>query len=275
MTDWAAIIEGGFKVPADRALPELVGELIEALRSPDPVLRDDQAYPVLGTWILGGQLDGELAGIGARVIGLLADQRIQARTFAALILAALIRRDTKAGCLDAPAVLGWRDSFADWWLAETDLRGWDDELGWLHAAAHGADVVGELGQSPRLDAGELEKLLRLAVARLLAPTGQIFAHQEDDRIALAIATVLARPELPASAATGWLDAIRAYFETAEPGPVPAPAANTMRTLRSLYVLADRGFRQDPGSDDSFRLPHRAEILEAIGGVLRMAFPPQL
>ncbi len=275
MTDWAAIVEAGFEVPADRDLPGLVGELIEALCAPDPVLRDDQAYPVLGTWILGGQLDGELTGIGERVTGLLADPRIQARTFGALILAALIRRDAKAGCLDAQTVLGWRDRFAMWWLAETDLRGWDDELGWLHAAAHGADVLGELGQSPRLDAGELENLLRLAAERLLAPTSQLFAHQEDDRIALAVATVLARPELPVTAATRWLDPIRAYFEAAEPGPVPAPAANTMRTLRSLYIMADRGFRQDPGSDDSFRLPHRAEILEAIGGVLRMAFPPQL
>ncbi|HET9898803.1 MAG TPA: DUF2785 domain-containing protein [Streptosporangiaceae bacterium] len=275
MTDWAGIAEAGYKVPAGHAPAEFVGELVEALGSPDPVLRDEQACPVLGTWVLGGQLDAELTGIGQRVTALLADPRIQARTFGALILAAVIRRDTKAGCLDAATVLAWRDRFADWWLAETDLRGWDEELGWLHAAAHGADVVGGLGQSPRLHAGDLAKLLQLASSRLLAPTSQVFAHQEDDRIALAVATVLARPELSADAATRWLDPIREYFDAAVPGPVPAPAANTMRTLRSLYVMADRGFRQNPRSADSFRLPHRAEVLEAVGDLLRMAFPHQL
>lgn len=78
-------------------------------------------------------LDGQLADLGQRVIGLFGHPEIQARTFAALILAALVRRDAKADVLAAPTVLGWRDRFAQWWLAETDLRGFDDRLGWLHA----------------------------------------------------------------------------------------------------------------------------------------------
>jgi hypothetical protein len=275
VTDWAAIIAADFAPPVGRALPGLVDELLEALCSPDPVLRDEHACPVLTAWIMAGHLDGQLTELGERVTGLLSQPQIQARTFAALILAAIIHRDATAAVLDTQPLPRWTDRFADWWLAETDLRGWDDQLGWLHAVAHGADVVGELGLSPRLDDKELARLLDLVSARLLAPTSYVFAHQEDDRVALALATVLARPELSATAATGWLDAVRRCFEDGRPGPVPAPVANTMRTLRSLYLMTERGFRPDPDQDARAVPPHRAEILSALGAVLHLAFAPQL
>lgn len=275
MTDWPAIIAADFEPPEGPALAELVAELVDALRSPDPALRDEQAYPVLTAWILAGHLDDQLNGLGEQVTGLLADPGIQARTFAALILAAIVHRDTAAAVLDTATLRRWSDRFADWWRAETDLRGWDDQLGWLHAVAHGADVIGELGLSPRLGAGDLAGLLDLACSRLLSPTSYLFAHQEDDRVALAMATVLARPELTAAAATGWLEAVRRDFAAAQPGPVPAAAANTMRTLRSLYLMADRGFRPDPGEDSTYLPPHRTEILAALGHVLNLAFPHQL
>jgi len=275
VTDWPAIIAADFVVPPGHALPDLVDELLVALCSPDPALRDEQAYPVLTAWIMAGHLDGQLTRLGEQVIGLLAHPQIQARTFAALILAALVHRDTAAAVLDTQSLLRWTDSFADWWLAETDLRGWDDQLGWLHAVAHGADVIGELGLSPRLGGDNLARLLDLACARLLAPTSYVFAHQEDDRAALAMATILARSELTAAAATGWLGPVRRYLEASRPGPVSAPAANTMRTLRSLYLMADRGFRPDPDQSEKHIPPHRAEILAALGDVLHLAFPHQL
>jgi hypothetical protein len=275
MTDWAAVVTADFAPPAGRAFPELADELLEALCSTDPALRDQQAYPVLTAWIIAGHLDDQLTALGERVTGLLSHPQIQARTFAALILAALIHRDTAAAVLDTQTLPYWTDRFAAWWLAETDLRGWDDRLGWLHAVAHGADVVGELGLSPRLDDKDLARQLDLVSARLLAPTSYVFAHQEDDRVALATATVLARPELPAAAATGWLDAVRRCFEDGHPEPVPAPVANTMRTLRSLYLMTDRGFRPDPDQDGRCIPPHRAEILAALGDVLHLAFPHQL
>jgi hypothetical protein len=276
VTDWPAIIATDFAVPSGRVLPELADELLDALCSPDPALRDEQAYPVLAAWIMAGRLDGQLTGLGEQVIGLLAHPQIQARTFAALILAVAVHRDTAAAVLETETVRRWTERFADWWLAETDLRGWDDKLGWLHAVAHGADMIGELGLSPRLGGDDLARLLDLACSRLLAPTSYVFAHQEDDRVALAMATVLTRSELTAGAATGWLGAVRRDFEARRPGrPVPIPTANTMRTLRSLYLMADRGFRPDPDQNDKYIPPHRAEILAALSDVLHQAFPHQL
>jgi uncharacterized protein DUF2785 len=276
MTDWATISAAGFEPPASRALGGLVDELTEALTSPDPVLRDEQAYPILASWVLDGRLDSELTRLGDRMVAMFGHPEIQARSFAALILATVVHRDTAAGVLAAPDVLRWRDGFAAWWLSETDLRGWDSERGWLHAVAHGADVVGELGLSPRLGAGDLAGLLDLACARLLARTGELFAHEEDDRVALAMATVLTRAELSAQAATGWLVAVGQDFEKVEPGPLPFPpyVPNTLRTLRSLYLMVDRGFRADLDAEGTLLPPYRDAILPALGEVLHLAFPHQ-
>ena len=275
MTNWAAIIDADFAVPAGASLPALTGELVAALGDPDPARRDEQVYPVLSTWVLTGLLDEDLTALGERLTGLLADPRVQARTFAALMLAVLVNRDTAAGVVEAATVLGWRDAFAAWWLTETDLRGWDGELGWLHAAAHGADLAGELGLSPRLGGADLAALLDLATARLLAPTEHVFAHQEDDRIALALAVVLTRPELTEQAATRWLEPVRRFFEADPAPPLPAHAVNTARTLRCLYLMAARGIQPDPGEAATYQLPHRGPVLAALGAVLHLAFPPQL
>jgi hypothetical protein len=58
-------------------------------------------------WIVAGHLDDQLTQLGDRVIRLLAHPQIQARTFAALILAVLVHRDTAAAVLDTPTGSHW------------------------------------------------------------------------------------------------------------------------------------------------------------------------
>ncbi|GGV06176.1 hypothetical protein GCM10010495_17830 [Kitasatospora herbaricolor] len=101
MTDWQQIIDHGSARPADRSPAGLVAELTEALRSPDPVLRDDQAYTLLARWIPG--LDRELRrDLGDTMAARLSDPEIQTRSFAAPVLAALVRNgDHRAGRVTA------------------------------------------------------------------------------------------------------------------------------------------------------------------------------
>jgi predicted pyridoxine 5'-phosphate oxidase superfamily flavin-nucleotide-binding protein len=256
--DWAALIEKDFAVPDD--LGAAVHELVAMLAAADPAVRDDQAYPVLVTWIRRGVLDGRPAAIGDTMVERLGHPEVQARTFAPLILAAAVDRDAVAHLLDPPTVRRWRDAFVAWWLAETDIRGWDDRLGWLHAVAHGVDLAGALGASPRLSAAELAGLLTVVAERVVAPTGYRYAQMEEDRVARATIRILARPELPAASATGWLDTVDRLLATGEPGPLPIPVANTLAVLRAMYVMADRR-----------ALPHRAAVTDAIAARLHEFF----
>ena len=174
MTSWRQIADSGFSVPGGAAdLDVLARELADALADPDPAVRDGPAYSVLTTWISTGVLDEQLPWLGSAMAARFTDDHVQARTFAPLVLAWVVER----GGFEQ----GWVDAFERWYPAEADLRGYDSELGWLHAVAHGADLLGVLGAA------------------------------------------------------------------GEPGPVPPSASNTMRTLRMLYLLADRGVRPEPGA----------------------------
>jgi hypothetical protein len=260
MTDWGKVIDGGFKPPAGGLTPELIAELSGALRSPDPVLRDEQALTVLGHWV--PELDsGARRRLGDEMAARFADPEVQARTFAPLVLAMIVEQ----GDFEEP----WLTAFTRWYPAETDVRGYDPELGWLHAVAHGADLLGTFGRHPRVDPAPL---LGVASARLLARTDYLFANQEDDRVAYAVALTLTRPELSEAESVDWLEPIRAEFGAGEPGPVPVFASNTMRTLRALYIMADRGVRPRWNQGDPMALTHRDAVLQRLAEVLAVASP---
>ncbi|MFE1902664.1 DUF2785 domain-containing protein [Streptomyces gardneri] len=235
MTDWNSICAADYAIPADRDPEELTGELSRALADPDPEIRDGAAYAVLATWIERGVIDGpRRLALGDEMAARFGDPEVQARTFAPLVLDMLLAKgDFRAG---------WVDAFARWYPAEEDLRGHDPKLGWLHAVAHGADLLGAFGRHAEVDPA---RMLNLAAARLTAPTDRVWDQLEDDRLARAVARVLTRTDLGELESTAWLDAVADEFGSDDIGvPVAAHLSNCLRTLRMLYVLADRGVRMD-------------------------------
>jgi hypothetical protein len=248
------------------------GELLVQLTSPDPHTRDETAYARLVERVGSGDEDGRLADLGERSITLLAHPEIQARTFGALMVAEVVARDGAARELPASTVHRWQDVLCGWYLAEDDLRGWDPDLGWLHAVAHGADALGAFGRSAHTTRDRLAALLVVACDRVLRTGDILLANAEEDRVAFAIALVLTRPELSESDAVCWLDPVRAAFAAGEPGPLPAWVSNTSNTLRSLYVFADRGVKAPEDMETLVPLPHRGQILDALAQALRETFP---
>ena len=260
VTDWRAVLDDDLRLPDGLSPAEAVDELSRALRSPDPVLRDELACSALAGLV--PSLDGDLRrALGTSMAARLQDPEIQARTFAALILAELVEH----GAFDS----SWLAAFEAWYPAETDLRGYDQKLGWLHAAAHGADLLGAFGRCPHVDPASM---LDLAVARLLARTDCVFRDQEDDRLAYAMALTSTRAELTEAQSVGWLDQVAADFEAGEPGPVPPHASNTMRTLRLLYLLADRGVRPSWAEGDPVPFAHPIPVKKRLAEVLSLTAP---
>ncbi|MFD8600345.1 DUF2785 domain-containing protein [Kitasatospora sp. NPDC059646] len=109
------------------------------------------------------------------------DAEVRARTFAPLVLAAVVRTGHQRP--------GRPAAFAHRHPAEADLRGHHTEPGRLHAAAHGADLLAPFGPHPEVAP---EPLTSLGAARLLAPTGHVFDAPGDDRLGHAPALPLAR-----------------------------------------------------------------------------------
>lgn len=238
-------------------MDDLVRELSRALADPDPLVRDGAPYTVLATWIARGAIEtSRRLELGDEMATRFTDPRVEARTFAPLVLDMLVAAgDFKAG---------WVDAFEGWYPAEQDLRGHDETLGWLHAVAHGADLLAGFGRHPEVAP---VRMLDLAAARLMAPTDHVYDQMEDDRLARAIARVLTRTDLSERDAVGWLDPIADRFGADRIStPVPAHISNCLRTLRLLYILADRGVR--PTSEmPAEPLHHRDAVKSGIATVL--------
>ncbi|MFF7989160.1 DUF2785 domain-containing protein [Kitasatospora xanthocidica] len=261
ITDWTAIYRADCAPPPGHRLDDLVADAARALGDPDPEVRDGYPYAVLATWIERGVIDRDRRlALGDLMAERFTDPRIEARTFAALVLEMIVR----GGDL-RPA---WVEAFAAWYRSETDLRGLDATLGWLHAVAHGADLLAACGLRPEVDPGPL---LALAAERLLTPTDHLFAQREDDRLAKALALVLTRPDLTAERSTAWLAPVGTALAGREPGPMPAWASNTVRTLRALYVAADLGVS---AKRDGRRAPlaHADAVKARLAEVLDPVFP---
>lgn len=261
MTDWAQVRDTDYAVPSDRPLDELVAELVGMLRSPDPAVRDRQAYSILATWIDRGVLSAQqLRALGDEMIPRFTDGEIQSRTFAPLILDVIV---SAAGVFEP----SWVPPFERWYVAEEDLRGYDEKLGWLHAVAHGGDLLGTFGLHPAV---EPVQMLRLGIGRLLTPTSYVLRDMEDDRLGYALAVTLTRDDLSDADATSWLDpALRALSLPVE-GITPE-LTNTIRTLRVLYVLADHGVRM---GDEKLltQIPRRDQVKTKLADVFRIVTP---
>jgi len=208
-------------VTTDTALDRLVNDLASA----DPVVRDEGAYVALSRLLLdGGVNDDDRAWVAEAMLDRLEHERAEARSFAPLVLALLVN----IGDFDE----SWVSSVARWYIHEDDLRGHDEQVGWVHAVAHGADFFGECGAA---GFGDAHELLEALARRLVVPTRMVWRDQEDDRVACALALVLTRDDVDEVTALSWLAHVRSLFETGAHGPVPAEVSNTMRTLRSLHV----------------------------------------
>ena len=242
----------GAVVTTDDELERLIDDLV----SSDPDVRDAGAFSEVASMAAGGRLSPDQAQRLGDVAAMRFEHpEIQARAFAPLVLAVLANIGTTRR--------SWTDAVIQWYPHETDLRGYDPQLGWLHAAAHGADALGELG---RARAAKATDLLHTLALRLVNPTKTVFRDQEDDRIAHALALVLTEERLTAEEAVGWLTPITALLATAEHGRgVPANVSNTLRTLRSLSIALEHDVLFDRVS---VVVPHAAEVRVAVSVALQ-------
>jgi hypothetical protein len=201
--DWTAIVETNYAAPADATPFELALELTELLGSRDPKLRDDYAYGITANWIARQKLftPEELRELARRwtanldrSVGSEGDDSVLARSFSALALSLIAARDLQTPFLRADEVQALLESALAYNARERDLRDWDPELGWIHAAAHTADLLKFLARNPHLDADHLNRILGAVELRLATPMPRAFSMGEDERLARTAAAVLVRAE---------------------------------------------------------------------------------
>src|SRR5215471_4858000 len=171
---WQAIAKGDFEPPAGVTAAQLVPELVANLASPDPELRDDLSATILTSWIARKKLLGpeDLRSLITTLrtnlrqgIGTTDGDGVLLRSFSALTLSIVVARDNEAPFLTEAEQAALLDSALDYFHDERDLRGFDPALGWMHSAAHTADLLKFLARSARLPAGAQPRILAALAAK--------------------------------------------------------------------------------------------------------------
>ena len=209
---WRQIQQNNYAVPGGQKAFPLAQELGSDLSSTDPELRDDLAYSILAMWIANATL------FSTEELNVLADQwtanlqsgigetgtdTVLRRSFSALCLASLAKRDLRAPFLGRQRYRMLLDRALEYLGDERDLRGFDATKGWVHATAHTADLLAELANSPQFAKEDQANVLK-AVMQRLATAGEIFTYGEQDRLANAVAVITARADFDSESFQSWL-----------------------------------------------------------------------
>jgi hypothetical protein len=238
---WRSIAQAGYAVPAGESAAGLLAELDELFAARDPKLRDDLGYGIAEQWILRRRLlaPQEARALTAtwtawlgRGLGERGTDTVLVRAFAALDLSLLAALDLEAPFLDEAGFAALLDGALDALANERDLRGWEEGLGWVHATAHSADLLKFLARNPRLDEDGQARLLEGVARRAAATEGYVFAHDEDERLAQAVLSVLAREDLSRDAFTAFLELCREPLD-APGGEFDAQRHAARRNTRNL------------------------------------------
>ena len=229
-----ALKAGGFVVEDAAERQALALAITDCLADPDPALRDGIAYEALTTWLRGDVLDEPtrraLLDTLTPWIAADADAGDGFRApFAALALSEVARTDRIAAWLDPAARDALVEAAADYLENVDDYRGFDEDAGWRHGVAHGADLLMQLALNPALDGPQRLRLLD-AVASQVAPDGEHFyVYGEPERLARPVLFVLASKSVDDAAWQAWLQKIAA----------PAPLASWRDAYSSQAGLAKR------------------------------------
>jgi hypothetical protein len=235
---WRSIVTTDYARPAHASITDLATELSHLLASPDPELRDEFAYAILANWIFQKRLieRASLRPLMQQWITNLTDKvgstdgdSVFVRSFSALMLSVVVARDNASPILEGAEFRALLDAALVYLHAERDVRGYDVKKGWIHSAAHTADLLKFLARSRYLERVDQQRIL-IAVGEKLRRAPIVFPFGEDERFARALLSLATRPDFD-------LEGFREWADQARPTPLAArPDLAVIRGNQNLKNL---------------------------------------
>ena len=231
---------------------ELAKKMLPYIGEKDPVIRDDVIYVCLAhvTDYLTSKEIQTLAKIYIGEDYLFYDIKneypnsVLRRTFTLLQLAVVVYFHHEKDVLNKTIISDIVDALAKYLKEEKILQGYDDNVGWMHALAHSADVVGQLLRCKEVDQEMQEQLLDMLVYKVQV-NHYTYVDLEDERIVGAIKKGLDCGNLSISMVEEFVKKL-AQFEKQENVKYSFTIhSNVKSVLRSLYF----GLYDDDKYDD--------------------------
>jgi hypothetical protein len=251
---WQRVAASKFAPPAGEPIEPLVLELSGYLASPDPELRDDIGYTTLVAWIYRQKivpvdmrrvlLKEWTANLRVDIGGQGTDA-IFRRSFSALALGILPALDNDASFLDAGEFNAILTAALAYLRDEADVRGFDPKKGWMHSAAHTADLLKFLARSRHLQPGQQTTILD-AILEKMNRTEEVLTHGEDERLARAVLSIAAREDFDEAGFRRWAARFAALRVKGAPTPATLATAQNRRNLAAaLYAVLSTDPRERP------------------------------
>jgi hypothetical protein len=204
-----------FEIPNDIDPFDVIKEVCRNLGNPDPVLRDDLGYSLLVEWIykrrtLNHQQLRELYSVMISdnmwfyKIGEVNTDSVFMRSFTSLGISLLLSVDRDTTFLTDEEWTILLQRTLDYCTLEKDLRGYDEQKGWMHAVAHVADVLNAFAKHPNFSIKHTKYMLT-AINKVMENAQDVFQYEEDERLARVIANLVDNNHLR-------LEDLRAWFK---------------------------------------------------------------
>lgn len=259
------IKSNNYEVPEGTRPFDLALEMMRCLGDTDDELRDILAYSVLQNWmgndilstdeiheILNISLDEKhlLYGLGRM------DDTVFTRAFSVLIVAVAVYKHRGNRYLSKEEISNILDKVIKFYNEDKDVRGYIEEKGWAHGAAHGADALDELARCEEVGYQDLKRILDVIYKKInIGYYGYI--HEEDERIVTAVSAILERKLVPESEMIEWIKSFEKMDKIDQYPHDVIIHVNVKNFLRSLY------FRLIGNSDYDNIIKETREILDKV------------
>ena len=255
---WQEVAKAKFEVPAGESAPRLAPELVELLSSPDPELRDDLGFTILASWIYDKKLLGpdELRPMLRTLQGNLrygiatpGNDDVFRRSFAALTLSVVAARENVTPFMTDEEYASLLDAALAYLRDEQDTRGFDGRRGWVHTAAHTADLLKFLARHPKLRAVDQSRLLTALLDKQRSVTAPL-ANGEDERLARVAISIVRRTDFDREGFRAWTTRMQTVAAFPNPPAVESLMAqqNVRRLLTALWAELTADERPSDGAD---------------------------
>jgi hypothetical protein len=243
------IVDNEYEVPKERDYEQLTNEMLDNIGVVDPVLRDELIYMVLANWIMDDQYNKDELKQILNIcldedhlyfkLGSKEDDTVFTRTFSALIAAVLFHKDNEDDFLNTQEFQNAASKVFNYYSEEKDLRGYIEGKGWAHSAAHGADILAEIGKSKKAQKRQLMKLLQAIIDKAQI-ADHIYYNAEDERMATAVKNTMKNINLDDESINKWFRDITNIKRISDRNRYDTLLFNLKNILKSLYfeIISD-------------------------------------
>lgn len=222
---------------------ELAYKLIDNIGDHDSHIRDELIYPNLAHLLYDKHFDEEQLTEIARLlispkclmfdIDNYVEYSVLVRSFSILQLVIIVGVHNRDHIISEKVIHEIYDAFMEYFPLETDVRGYDKEVGWLHSIAHSADLFSQLVKVESLKERELKQMFK-AMSYKFRNKDYFFRYDEDERMVTAIYNGLERHILQEDFIKGWIHDFSNYKKITEYPQAYYLTNNIKIFLRSLY-----------------------------------------